>query len=584
MAQVQVSQALPLSLQEKRKLRNRPPVWLIPHLSHDYNKQFVYLIQAYDPASGRIVAVYPFRTLESLELMLSSLKDQNLLPLVSPNPVYIPKEFWIEYRRIAYFDPEATVNLAVRYGLLKDEAIYTLNLLVIDIDSSFEKVLPVWRELQELLGLYVGYRVFKTKSGRFRAYLKLEGTKDLKRARELLAVIYAFFERKGLKPDPTFVGRLNHPVFYEDYPLYKYELIESAEGEFPFYDFYRKVKKLQRKLNLWTFRGKNLTEEFWGIKAPQKKSEKECRLIKAPGFRRKLKKELLDNFELWKRAVISLVQKHSSYRYTYVIQPAVGWAKYLELPRDEVIEFLVELLGEEKRKDVEKGWKYARELEFNLPESVCWAGRTREEWEGIVIAELQFKGSVSRQEFLKSVFFNQKWLCDLVMEGLVKKGLVVSNFVIYGRGRPRKVFSLAEEMRVPLRKAVGCEWITQVALKLSAHGHNKLNFVVGGGEDFSHHNNSLSERAIGGGWSIQFFVQKGLGLGLLKEWGKEWYLDICAFFFVFVSLCFWVGVLLFLWILCFSGCPCCDMIFWKFLDVWWEGCSRFFSMRNSAVP
>jgi len=100
MAQAQVSQALPLSLQERRKLRNRPPIWLILHLSDDYNKQFVYLLQAYDPVSGRIVAVYPFRTLESLELMFSSLKDQNLLPLVSPNPVYVPKEFWVEYRRI----------------------------------------------------------------------------------------------------------------------------------------------------------------------------------------------------------------------------------------------------------------------------------------------------------------------------------------------------------------------------------------------------------------------------------------------------------------------------------------------------
>ncbi|NPB02821.1 MAG: hypothetical protein GXO39_00185, partial [Thermotogae bacterium] len=216
---------------------------------------------------------------------------------------------------------------------------------------------------------------------------------------------------------------------------------------------------------------------------------------------RRLERDFLDNFELWKRAVISLAQKHSSYRYTYVIQPAVGWAKYLvELPRDEVIEFLVELLGEEKRKDVEKGWKYARELEFNLPDSVCWAGRTREEWEGIVIAELQFRGSVSRQELLKSVFFNQKWLCDLVMEGLIKKGAVVSNFVIYGRGRPRKVFSLAEDVRVPLRKAVGCEWITQVALELSIHGHNKQNFVVEGRDDFSQYNNSLFERAMGGGW------------------------------------------------------------------------------------
>ena len=136
MAQVQVRQALSLSLEERRKLRNRPPIWLIPHLSDDYNRQFVYLLQAYDPVLDEIVGVYPFRTLESLELMLSDLKDQNLWPLVSPNPVYVPKDFWAEYRRIAYFDPEATVNLAVRYNLLKDEAIYIFNLLVIDMDTS----------------------------------------------------------------------------------------------------------------------------------------------------------------------------------------------------------------------------------------------------------------------------------------------------------------------------------------------------------------------------------------------------------------------------------------------------------------
>ena len=275
--------------------------------------------------------------------------------------------------------------------------------------------------------------MFKTKSGRFRAYLKLNGTKDLKRAKELLAIIYAFFERKSLKPDPSFVGRLNHPVFYEDYHLYRYELVEDVKGEVPFYDLYRKVKKFQRKLSLWTFRGKNLTEKFWGIKAPQRKPRKGCRLIKAPGFRRKLKKELLDNFDLWKRAVSSLAQKHSSRRYTYVIQSAVGWAKYLELPKDEVTEFLVELLGEEKRKDVEKGWRYACDFEFNLPDSFRWAGKVKEEWEGKVIAELQVKGSVSRQELLKKVFFNQKWLCDFIMDGLVEKGIVLCGFIRHGR-------------------------------------------------------------------------------------------------------------------------------------------------------
>jgi len=62
------------------------------------------------------------------------------------------------------------------------------------------------------------------------------------------------------------------------------------------------------------------------------------------------------------------------------------------------------------------------------------------------------------------------------------------------------VYKLAEEMRVPLRKAVGCEWIAQVSLELSGVSYNKEKFVVGGAADFSQHNNSLYERAMGGGW------------------------------------------------------------------------------------
>jgi hypothetical protein len=187
-----------------------------------------------------------------------------------------------------------------------------------------------------------------------------------------------------------------------------------------------------------------------------------------------------------------------------VIQPAVGWAKYLELPEDEVTEFLVELLGESKWKDIEKGWKYARELEFVIPETVEWAGKTREEWEGEVIAYLQFRGEVSRQKLLKEVFANQKWLCDMIMDGLADKGIVTFDFVVHGRGRPRKVYRLAEEAKIPLRKAVGCE--EEVLYLLSDEGGEKTKVLhrVSCSErvekDFSQKNNSPVGRAIGGGW------------------------------------------------------------------------------------
>jgi predicted transcriptional regulator len=186
-----------------------------------------------------------------------------------------------------------------------------------------------------------------------------------------------------------------------------------------------------------------------------------------------------------------------------VIQPAVGWAKYLELSEDEVTEFLVGLLGESKRKDVEKGWKYVRELEFTVPESVKWAGKTRGEWEGEVIAYLQFRREVSRQELLKEVFANQKWLCDMIMDGLADKGIVTFDFVVHGRGRPRKVYRLAEEVRIPLRKAVGCE---EEVFYLINNQEGKIKVFQGISlsreerDDFSQRTNSSVRRAVGGGW------------------------------------------------------------------------------------
>jgi len=471
-------------------------------LSRRYNKQSCYLIQLYDPCVEAPVGVIPVRTEPTLKNVLKDLEEIGLYPLILPQPVYVPQSFWEKYR---YSNNKS--GLVKEYELLKDSSIYRFETVVIDIDSPFDSVYPAWNELKERIGIRSGYQVYRTKSGRFRAYIYLlDGTKDLRRARELTAIIYAFFEKKGLKADPTFVYRLNHPVFYEEFPLYNYELIEEVDGKVLFYRLYRKVKKLQKELKLYTFNGKNLTEEFWGKRLLTKKEDdkKECRIIKAPAFLRRLQENKLDNFELWKRAVTSLSEKHSSYRYIHVIQPAVGWAKYLELPEEIVTEFLVGLLGENKRKDIEKGWKYARELEFTVPDSVKWIGKTREEWEGEVIAYLQFKRGVSRQELLKEVFGNKKWLCDMIMGGLVEKGMVTASFMVHGRGRPKKVYKLTEEMRIPLRKVVGLEeefiYLSNIVQEEKRQVNQGVYLTQERRDDFSQNNNSLCERAMGGGW------------------------------------------------------------------------------------
>jgi len=528
-----------VKVEKEKKIRGKVRRERVKKLSNRYNKQYCYLIQLYDPRIEAPVGVIPVRTETTLRNVLKDLEEKGFYPLILPQPVYIPQSFWEEYRY-----SNSKNELVKKYELLKDFSIYRFETVVIDIDSPFDSVYPAWNELRERLGIKSGYQVYRTKSGRFRAYIYLlDGTRDLKRARELTAIIYAFFESKGLNADPTFVHRLNHPVFYEEFPLYNYELVEDVKGRVAFFGLYRRVKGLQKELGLYTFNGKNLTEEFWGKRLPTKKEDdkKECRIIKAPAFLRRLQENRLDNFELWKGAVISLSEKHSSYRYIHVIQPAIGWAKHLELPEEVVTEFLVGLLGENKRKDIEKGWKYARELEFTVPDSVKWIGKTREEWEGEVIAYLQFKRGVSRQELLKEVFGNKKWLCDMIMDGLVEKGMVTASFMVHGRGRPKKVYKLTEEMRIPLRKVVGLEeefiYLSNIVHEEKRQGNQGVYLTQEGRTDFSQNNNSLCERAMGGGWEGEREKEssrerskvcdgiEGGGVGFVLNMGSSFSLD-----------------------------------------------------------
>ena len=490
--------------------------------SKSYNQQACYFIQLYDTIAKAPVGVIPVRTKPTLQVVLRDCEREGLYPLILPQPVYVPKTFWEEYRHT-----NDKPTLIKEYELLRDFSIYRFETIVIDVDSPFDLVYPVWKEIKERLEINKGYQVYRTKSGRFRAYLYLvDGTKDFRRARELLAIIYAYFESRGLNADRTFVDRLNHPVFYEEFPLYDYRLIEERDGGHFFFKLYRKVKKLQKEERLYSFKGKNLTEWLWGISPPIKRERKEtCKIIKAPAFLRKLREIELDAFELWKRAVITLFNRHDSYRYVRVIQPAIGWAKYLELPKDEVDAFLIELFDheEKKRKDLEKAWKYAREIEFDLPEEIQWFGRSREDWEVILISKLRSQGEIARQELLKD-FYNQKWLLDMIAQGLEKKGTIESFFVKSGgKGRPRKYYRLTEEVRVPLRKAVGSEEIVKVGFKLSKSFCNKENLIVRDSDDFSHiYNNYPVGIAIGGGWKREIGISEDYGISqIVKQSGEK---------------------------------------------------------------
>ncbi|MDW8030022.1 MAG: hypothetical protein RMK94_16715, partial [Armatimonadota bacterium] len=206
-----------------------------------------------------------------------------------------------------------------------------------------------------------------------------------------------------------------------------------------FYDLYRKAKEVQEREGLWELprRGKpfNLTQHFWPQHYRPPREEK----IEIPAFVR----NHFDAFSLWQKAVETLARKHpSGWRFLRVINPAVGWAKYLNLPEHEVESFLEKLLPD-KKQDIRKALKWSKELPFNTKETPR-SYKLSEHLQKAIDYIQSRDGKAKRQELLKEVFHGQVWLLELVMRYLEKKGYIESHTEKSGgRGRPSKVYTLA---------------------------------------------------------------------------------------------------------------------------------------------
>ncbi len=456
----------PWKLKEKRL----PPNVVVFSENYKYQEAHFFLLFK----EGEVFDSCVVKTSTTLTNYLKGWERNNILPMFLPNPVKVPKGYWEEYKKKAGRHPRSRLNLVKKYGLLKDDAILKLKVLVLDMDSPYEKVLPVWEELKKRLGIKRGYWVVKTKSGNFRVYIFLEptvyertykevvngevkektvvyefwlrpegrgrnGKTHLENARELLHIIYAFFEKRGLKADRTFPSRINHPVWVEGWDINgrKSEIKEVKEGYAgKLYDLYRRAKKLQREENLWTFGSVNLTEKFWPEKLKKETSQKTKGKVVVPKFIAKKQIKELDELTRWKLAVAKLAEKYNSNRFCKVMLPAVGWALWLGIPRAEVESYLREVIPDKKNFDIdiEKAFNAARPTPFK------WEGKELKTEDLVKNFLKKAKGGVVRQSLLREVYGGKNYLLQKIESYLLKNGFVYIRAEKLKRGRGRKAY------------------------------------------------------------------------------------------------------------------------------------------------
>ncbi|WP_459895326.1 hypothetical protein, partial [Hydrogenobaculum acidophilum] len=223
---------------------------------------------------------------------------------------------------------------------------------------------------------------------------------------------------------------LNHPIILEDQDIgLGYQLIEQAEERVRFYDLYRELKNLQKRYNVYYH------------------TKKRKHPIKTPSFMLRGKQHSSIQ-EHYKTSVKTLSDKHQSHRFINVMLPACGWAKSIGLSEDFVRSVLCELLSDKENfnKDFQKAWKYAKEIDFGNITKDNLLGKTYEDVSNEVLT-LLLKRRYTRQELIKRVFQNQKWLCDRVLNFLQKAGFVEIKSKTQGRGRPKTLIFITHKGR-----------------------------------------------------------------------------------------------------------------------------------------
>ncbi|WP_459895297.1 hypothetical protein, partial [Hydrogenobaculum acidophilum] len=114
---------------------------------HKYRQQKAYVVQLFKYDEKRAIPIETFivKTKQTLNKIKMEATKRNLVLLYLPNPVRIPKDFWETYKKAKTRQEKNKVIKDA--SILSDANIFAIERLVIDIDSAFDEVYPIWRWL-----------------------------------------------------------------------------------------------------------------------------------------------------------------------------------------------------------------------------------------------------------------------------------------------------------------------------------------------------------------------------------------------------------------------------------------------------
>ncbi len=401
----------------------------------DTYEHFLNYVLMFEDENGNIVDMRVVKTFKTLEKFIEDKHNaNNLIIHIHPNPVILNADFWSEYRKAE--NGYQRIAIFRKYKILSDENMLQINNINIDIDSKYEDSIKALDKLISILNIPTNcLTIIKTKSGNLRFSFSIEPLNPrkinrnkkthLENVKEFVKVVNEFFTQEGLKADKTF-ERVNHPVIITA----PQQVIQTATENVRFYNLYKQMKKLKRQL----------------IKNKHKpKSKLKDRKIKLPAFILNKLKALETKTSLEK--AVETLYNNNKHKGTYIhfLQVVAGWCKYLSMSYQEYYDLVYKYVSHRKGKDrdIETAYERANVLEFkgnNIRKDYSFVDMAKK-----LLEYLEVNGDTDRQTLLKEVFYNQKWLLDLITNELSRAGIIEYTFEKQSNpkgGRPKKVYIL----------------------------------------------------------------------------------------------------------------------------------------------